>query len=111
LPNISMETFSMFFRNTLEDAENHLVKFDNVFYIYNVVEYEISFWLFILTLERNACEWFYSFLPGTITSCDAGASSSIFNEATWRTYHHSTCIFKLVLIQRRERHFDVLKVL
>jgi hypothetical protein len=64
LPNISMDKFPMFFRNTSEDAEKHLVKFDNVCDIYNVVEDDVACRLFILTLKGNASEWFYSLLPG-----------------------------------------------
>jgi hypothetical protein len=40
-PNISMDKFPMFFENNSEDAEKHLVKFDNFCDIYNVVEDDV----------------------------------------------------------------------
>jgi hypothetical protein len=42
LPDISMDKFPMFFRNTSEDAEKHLIKFDSACDIYNVVENDVA---------------------------------------------------------------------
>jgi hypothetical protein len=52
----------MFFGNASEDAEKHLIKFDNACEIYNVAENDVACRLFILTLKENASEWFYSLL-------------------------------------------------
>jgi hypothetical protein len=42
IPNISMEKFPMFFVNTSEDGEKHLVKFEYSCDIYNVVEDDVA---------------------------------------------------------------------
>jgi hypothetical protein len=42
MPNISMDKFPTFFGNTLEDAEKHFFKFDNVCAIYNVAEDDVA---------------------------------------------------------------------
>jgi hypothetical protein len=65
-----MDKFTIFFRNTSEDAEKHLIKFDSACEIFNVAENDVACFLLILTLKENASEWFYSLLPITITSCD-----------------------------------------
>jgi hypothetical protein len=70
LPYISMDKFPMFFRNALEDAVKHLIKFDGAYEIYIVVEDDIACQLFILTPKENTSEQYYSLLPGTITNQD-----------------------------------------
>jgi hypothetical protein len=47
-----------------------LVKFDTACDIYNVVEYDVSCQVFILTLKGNTSEWFYPWIPRTIISWD-----------------------------------------
>ena len=61
-----MEKFPTLFGNILEDAKKHSIEFNNACDIHDVVEDEVACWLFILTLQGNACEWLYSLLPKTI---------------------------------------------
>jgi hypothetical protein len=42
LPDISMDKFPMFFGNTSEDAEKHLIKFDSACEIFNVAENDVA---------------------------------------------------------------------
>lgn len=60
----------MFLRNILEDAEKRLIKFKSSFDVYNVPKNDVSFQLFVLTLQGNLHEIFCSLLPKTITSWD-----------------------------------------
>jgi hypothetical protein len=70
MPNISIEKFPTFFGNTSEDAEQHLFKFKSTCDVFNISEDNITCRLFAQTLHGNAREWFFSLLPGTITSWD-----------------------------------------
>jgi hypothetical protein len=65
-----MEKFSIFFGNTLEDAEKHLYRFNCACQIFNLTEDNIICQIFLQTLHGNALEWSHSLPPGTITSWD-----------------------------------------
>jgi hypothetical protein len=70
MPNISIENFSTFFGNTLEDAKQHFFKFKSTYDVFNLTEDNVTCQLFLQTLLGDALEWFHSLLPGTITSWD-----------------------------------------
>jgi hypothetical protein len=70
MPNISMEKFSTFFGNTLEDAEQHLFRFQCACEIFNLTKDNVTCILFLQTMHGNALEWYSSLFPGTITSWD-----------------------------------------
>jgi hypothetical protein len=78
MPNISMEKFSTFFGNTLEDAKKHLFRFQCACEIFNLAKDNVTCRLFLQTLRGNALEWYSSLLPGTITSWDV--LETLFNE-------------------------------
>jgi hypothetical protein len=67
--DISIEKFPTFFGNTSKDAEQHLFKFKSTCeYVFNLTENNVTCRLFAQTLHGIAREWFFSLLPGTITS-------------------------------------------
>lgn len=91
----------MFFGNALEDAEKHLIKFDSVCEICNMDENDVACCLFILTLKENASEWFYSLLPGTITSWNL--LENLFVEKYFPRKDPYTFFLTLVEIQMNEK--------
>jgi hypothetical protein len=104
LPDIAMDKFPMFFRNTLEDAEKYLINFDSSCEIYNVAQNDVVCWLFILTLKENVSEWFYSLLPGTITRWDV--LENLFIEKYFPRKDPYSLFLKLVEIHMNEINED-----
>jgi hypothetical protein len=70
MPNISIEKISTFFGNTSKDVKQHLFKFKITCDVFNLTEKKITCRLFLQNMQGNALEWFYSLLPGTITTWD-----------------------------------------
>jgi hypothetical protein len=68
MSKISMEKFSTFIGNILEDAKKHLFRFQCACEIFNLTKYNVTCRLFFQTLRGNALEWYSSLLKGTITS-------------------------------------------
>jgi hypothetical protein len=68
MPNISMKTFSTFFGDTSEDAEQHLFNFKSICHDFNLTEDNVTCRLFLQTLQGDALEWYISLIPNSITS-------------------------------------------
>jgi hypothetical protein len=70
MPNISMEKFSTFFGNALEDAKKHFFRFQYACEIFNLTKGNVACILFLKTLRGHALGWYSSLPPGTITIWD-----------------------------------------
>jgi hypothetical protein len=69
MPDISIEKFSTFFGNTLEDAK-HMFNFKSICHDYNLTEDNVTCRLFLQTLCGDVLQWYGLLLPNTIISWD-----------------------------------------
>jgi hypothetical protein len=79
MPDIPIEKISTFFGNTLEDEKHHFFKFKITCDVLNLTEHNVTFRLFLQSLCGDAFEWYYLFLPGTITNWDLFETSFVEN--------------------------------
>jgi hypothetical protein len=68
--DISIEIFSTFFRDSLEDAKQHLFNFKSTCHAFNLTEDNVTCRLFLQSLRGNALQWYNSLIPNSITSLD-----------------------------------------
>lgn len=91
----------MFLGNISEDAEQHLIRFNNAYDIFNLVEYDVACWVFVLSLHWNALEWFSLLLPRTII--DWEVLESLFIEKYFPRKDPQSLFLKLVNIEMYEK--------
>ena len=85
-----MENFPILFGNIDEDAEQHLFKILCACDVFNLSKENITCQLFAQTLHGNAHEWFYSLLPGIITSWDV--LETLFTEQYFSRVHEHALV-------------------